>query len=625
MIARTFALIAAAALIALFLALNVASGALLRGWRIDATANGLHTLSDGARQTVRGLQEPVVLTLYYSREAAADQPALQAFAGRVRDLLAAFAAASGGRVRLEEIDPKPFSEAEDKALEAGLAAAPIGPQGQPFYLGLTAADAQETVNAIPLLNPEREASLEYDVTRLIADLGTPQRPKVAVISALPWLFQPQQIQGQALRRSALAEGLDAAFAIEVLDASFDRIPADADILFIAHPPVLSAFQLYLIDQHLMTRGRALIALDPAAQTAPAPGFGPTPSSARRLGAVLDALGATVSEDVVIDRAGALPVQGVIDGRTVVVPQPLYWRTGPGGLAADDLITQGLGRGVFFASPGEITGRAGAATRLAPLALSSDDAAVAPAARVGGDPQPQAFLDGFRPDGVRHVAAARITGRPASAFPAGAPQAPARPTGAEPAPPLSAPVPRAQRDVDVVLIADADFMNDGFHLGADGAPIADNVALVLNGLDLLAGDEALVSLRSRAPAARPLEVVERMRAEAQARLATEQEGLQARLEATQASLRELEAKGAGSGFFQGRETALTAAEQAEVERFRTDLVEIRARLREIERGYRADVETLKAWLIGFNVWLVPGLVGLAGLVVLRRRARAGAAR
>jgi ABC-2 type transport system permease protein len=624
MTARAFALVAGAALIALFLALNVASGALMRGWRIDATANRLHTLSDGARQTVRALREPVVLTLYYSREAAADQPALQSFAGRVRDLLAAFAAASGGRVRLEEVDPRPFSPAEDRALEAGLAAAPLGARGQPFYLGLTASDAQERFNAIPLLNPEREASLEYDVARLIADLGNPRRPKVAVITALPWLFQPQQTP-EGLRRSAIAEGLDAAFAIEVLDGSFDRIPADADVLFIAHPPVLSAFQQYLVDQHLMTRGRALIALDPAAQTAPAPGFGPTPSSTRRLGPVLAALGAAVSEEVVIDRAGALPVQGVVDGRTVVVPQPLYWRTGPDGLAAGDLITQGLGRGVFFASPGAITPIRGGATQVAALAQSSADAALTPAGAIGPDPQPRSFLDGFRPDGVRHAAAARITGRPATAFPAGAPSAPAPLPGAQGPAPLPAPVARAQRDVDVVLIADADFMNDGFHLGADGAPIADNVALVLNALDLLAGDNALVSLRSRAPATRPLEVVERMRAQAQARLATEQEGLQVRLEATQAALRDLEAKGAGSGFFQGREAALTPAEQAEVERFRTDLVEIRARLREIERGWRADVEALKAWLIAINVWLVPALVGLAGLVVLRRRARAGALR
>jgi hypothetical protein len=117
----------------------------------------------------------------------------------------------------------------------------------------------------------------------------------------------------------------------------------------------------------------------------------------------------------------------------------------------------------------------------------------------------------------------------------------------------------------------------------------------------------------------------MRADAQARLATEQQGLEARLETTQAALRALEAKGAGSGFFQGREAALTQAEQAEVERFRADLVSIRERLRAIERDYRADVDALKALLIGLNVWLVPLLVGLAGLMVLRRRSRLGAAR
>ncbi len=72
----------------------------------------------------RKLEEPVTLRFYFSREPASGYASLVAYASRVRDLLQEYAALSGGRIILEEIDPAPFTPAEDEAVAQGLTGAP---------------------------------------------------------------------------------------------------------------------------------------------------------------------------------------------------------------------------------------------------------------------------------------------------------------------------------------------------------------------------------------------------------------------------------------------------------------------------------------------------------------------
>ncbi|MFN3294695.1 MAG: Gldg family protein, partial [Gemmobacter sp.] len=80
----------------ILLAGNIAAQKLLAGARLDFTEGKLYTLSDATRVTLRDLAEPVELTYVYSRRVGQDYPAIQAHAARVRELLAAYAAASGG-------------------------------------------------------------------------------------------------------------------------------------------------------------------------------------------------------------------------------------------------------------------------------------------------------------------------------------------------------------------------------------------------------------------------------------------------------------------------------------------------------------------------------------------------
>jgi ABC-2 type transport system permease protein len=113
MSARRFAILAALAFTLMFIAGNVLANSWLRAWRLDLTQDQLYSLSPGTQTILNDLSEPITLTLYYSRDAAAVLPQLQSYAGRVREMLQTYAARSQGRVRFVEVDVEPFSEAED--------------------------------------------------------------------------------------------------------------------------------------------------------------------------------------------------------------------------------------------------------------------------------------------------------------------------------------------------------------------------------------------------------------------------------------------------------------------------------------------------------------------------------
>jgi ABC-type uncharacterized transport system involved in gliding motility auxiliary subunit len=75
-----FSLGSLALLAVLFIALTVLSGTLLKGLRLDLTENSLYTLSDGTRNLLSNLEEPVTLYYFFSEEASRDLPQIRNYA-----------------------------------------------------------------------------------------------------------------------------------------------------------------------------------------------------------------------------------------------------------------------------------------------------------------------------------------------------------------------------------------------------------------------------------------------------------------------------------------------------------------------------------------------------------------
>ncbi len=613
-----------------FVSSNLIMQKLLASARVDFTENNLFTLSKGTANTLIELAEPVDVTFVYSRQVAQEFPAVRAYAARVRELLDSYESQSGRKVIIREIDPTPFSPAEDEALAAGISA--INTNGQdPLYFGIIGRNTIDDEHVIPFLAPEREVTLEYDLTRMISRLDDPYPRRVGILSSLSGMTSPGGEGGYQILRD-----INKSFEIVPIAGEFQSIPDELDVLVIAHANPLSDRQSWLVEQYLMRGGSAVILTDPAAKVAAANGafeFSDTPLSSD-LGLLGKTWGITVSKMAVADAASALPVPVDLgNGRVEEMAHPLFIGTPAGDMSQEDLVTADLSRTVNMGAPGAILYDSPASgLTVTALMQTGPGPSLIDAEHAGRDMAPGEVLRAYQAHSGPFTLAARVSGKLPSAFPDGAPElvVPSDPVLAEIARAGAQNAPEhlsvASHSSEVILIADVDLLADDFYIypGQD-IVVADNGALVLNAIDALSGGGELSRLRSRAASQRPMERIDSMRERAEAQYFRQQGQLESRLNAAQTRMEELQAIGSSDGFFAGDlEADLTEIERAELSELREDIVRLRGLLRDIERDYRRDIDRMENRLKVINIWGGPLLVALLGLLVWwRTRQKAGA--
>jgi ABC-type uncharacterized transport system involved in gliding motility auxiliary subunit len=560
----------------------------------------------------------------------------------VRELLDQYVAAAHGKIRLEAYNPLPFSDAEDRAVAFGLQGVPLDTQGEQVYFGLAATNSTDDQQTIAFFQPERERFLEYDLTKLVHSLAFPKKTVVGLISALPLEGDVMAtMRGRPAEPMAIIEQLQQLDTIKPLAGDIDAIPRDVDVLMLAHPQKLSAKTLYAIDQFVLKGGKALVFVDPYSElqaSHPSQLNPPGSPSASNLEQLFKAWGIEVPANIVTgDRRDAQRV-GVPGPRGGTRPLDyIAWLS----LKADnlnrsDMITADLSH-INMASAGIIEPLGDAKTKIEPLITTSPDSEKIPAEKVTGLPDVAGLLAEFKPENKRYILAARVTGPAESAFPDGPPKPaePAKPEAKEgeekpsaEAPSASAAVPLKQsaQPIDVVVVADTDMLDDKFWLQKQDffghrllVPTANNGDFVANAIEVLAGGDDLVGLRSRGTSARPFEVVDEIRNEAQARYSAEERSLQAKLKETQDKLASLTGKDQANA-----PTTLSPEQAKAVEGFRTDMLQTRRQLRNVQAALRSDIARLKIGLEFLDIALIPLVVAVVavalGVLRLRRRHR-----
>jgi ABC-type uncharacterized transport system involved in gliding motility auxiliary subunit len=150
------------------------------------------------------------------------------------------------------------------------------------------------------------------------------------------------------------------------------------------------------------------------------------------------------------------------------------------------------------------------------------------------------------------------------------------------------------------------------------PVANNGDFVSNAVDMLAGGNDLISLRSRGTAARPFDLVDDIQRAADEKYEATAKGLEDKLKDTEQKIKDLRDQEQHAGVTEA------ASETQTLDNFRTDMLRTRQQLRQVQLAERVDIDRLKAWLEFFDIGAVPILVGLAAMVVgiirLERRKR-----
>jgi len=657
----------------LLLSVNLIASNALRNSRADLTQQRLFTISPGTRAILRTIDEPISVRLYYSKRLGEAASLYGRYFERVRALLEQYRDISGGKLELAIFDPEPFSDAEDRAVAAGLRGVRLNQEGEVGYFGLTGTNATDNDVTIPFFTTDREPFLEYDVTKLIYGLANPKKRIVGLLSGVPidGGMNPMAMMGgggrQQIPPQMIMEQIRDFFEVKTLTQNAKEVPADVDVLMIAQPDRLTEEAAYAIDQYVLGGGKVLAFVDPVAEMGARAGpmgmgaGGPSPDFIK----LLKAWGVDFDPTKAVGDIGtARRVQFGGGARPVVTEYVAWLGLDRGSIDSKDVLSGGIER-LNLASAGFLTKTEAATTQVSPILLTSPQAMQIGTDKLGPMPDPVALLRAYKPEGKPLMLAARISGDAKSAFPEGAPKPPkkdddkekegsandkagadkadkskdtkgkdakaneteskdAKATEGKPKEEKSeaAKPHKVTGRINVIVVADTDMLADQFwvdtreFLGQQVAiPNASNSAFVVNALDNLSGSESLIALRARGTDERPFKLVAELRRDAERRYREKEQALTAKLKEVQDQLAKFESGAEGGAVI------LSESDRQSIDKFRADMLSTRRELREVKRALREDIDRLDGWIKFANIALVPLLIGAAGVgwaAVQRRR-------
>ena len=616
-------------LVILFLVVNMVSNTLFTRFRADLTQNELYTLTNGTRNIIKNIEEPITMYLFFSDKTSENVPLLRTYATRVKELLQEYSQISNGKIILKIVDPVPYSEEEDQASVFGLQSVPIGNTGENIYFGLVASSAVGDTEIISFFQPQREQFLEYEISKLIYTLINPKKTVVGVITQLPLFGGFDMETTQMTGAWAFIAQMRQLFELKQLDVAPKKIDEDVDLLMVVHPKNLNDTTLYAIDQFIMKGGKAILFVDPHSevdmpvrqQNSPLEVEGGRTSNLKPL---FDAWGVEYDPTkVVLDRKYALTVGGAHQGQS-----RHYALLGIGNenIDSEDVISSELEL-ITVAVAGHLSAKEESSIEMTPIVTSSDDAMLIDATQFRFLPDISQLSNNFEPSGKQYTFIARLQGKLDSAFPNGKPKTEEETEEesegeSEDESSNEGHIASTQSSANLLVVSDTDLLSDRMWVQVQeffGQQIfnswANNGDLVINAIDNLIGSSDLISIRGRETSTRPFVRVDELRLKADQKfLSTEQE-LQARLNETEKKLVELQAQRED-----GNELLLSPEQEAELLKFQEEKLKVRKELRQVRHSLDLDIERLGSILKFINIGLVPLIISILALILYVARSR-----
>ena len=583
---RTFSLGLASILLGgLFFTLVLINNQVFDTVRVDLTENKVYSLSDGSRQVIDDIAEPINLYFFFSETTSKGMTSLRNYANRVESLLQEYAKYSNGKIKLHSIDPEPFSEAEDQAAQYGLTAANLGPIGESIYFGLAASNTVDDQQVIGFFDPQKETALEYDLSQLVYQLSDPEPVNVTLLTDLAVAGGQNPMTGQVEPAMVFYSELQQLFSVNKIDSQVSEVPMDTDILIVAHPKNLSEPLTQSIDSFAQQGGRVLLFVDPHYE-----------SDAM---AMMGGMGANTSNFPLLKEWG---IRFDFDNVVLDASTGLEVRTPQGGIARhlgilgfgqqqlndDDVLTANL-ESINASSVGSFSLEEGSELTLLPLITTTENSQLISSAEYAMTQDPQALARDFTADTNSYTVAARVG-----------------------------------NGLNLIIVADADLLADRFWVQQSSffgqtvfTPFANNGDLITNATENLAGSDALISIRSRGTFARPFERVQALEIVAEEKFRQQEERLQQQLAETEAQLAQLQGQQGEGGAL-----VVSPAQQAAIDDFVSQRIEIRKALRDVRYQLNSDIDALGNWLKLINIAVTPILMAFI-LYLLTRLFRARA--
>ena len=608
--------------------------------RLDCTEGKLYTLSNATKTTLKGLDKKLTIRFYYSKDVAQMPVMLKNYAKRVDDMLTEYEIYSNGHIRIEKLNPKPDTDAEDSANLDGVTGQGSDALGleENIYLGIAIRSGDQLV-ALPFLSPEREAQLEYDITRAIVTVTHPVKHKLGILSSMRvfgGVDNPaMMMQGQGGMKPAwlIVNELKKEYDVAEVSMGADEIPADIDLLVAIHPKEASQQLLYAIDQFVLRGGRLIAFLDPQCvadlQNQPQQQMQYMPPNATStLGELLTAWGVEFNTDnLVVDRTCATQIQTRRNGPPEMMPNVLSLdekyvnREDPSTAQLTSLLM--LNTGCFSGTPAE------GLTKTVLLSSSDDSMTLEKymAQRSGED-----MLKDFRSDEKAKELIVRLTGTFKTAFPNGKPEEKkedGKEDDKEKAKEAETPKESLRESAKpgaVILIGDADMVYDAFCVRQNSIfgqtfyqPLNNNLALVQNLVEALSGDTLLFEIRSRGVKQHPFTRVRDLEKSASDKYKDEIKKFEQDVQSFQRELYTLQKQRSD-----GDKELLSKQQKEAVAKLKKKEAEARKKLKAVRKDMRKEIESLENNVMLVNIGLMPLLVVLGGIALaISKRIRSSA--
>jgi ABC-type uncharacterized transport system involved in gliding motility auxiliary subunit len=660
--------------IAIIAAVNFLVGGVGFGnFRLDLTEDGLYTLSPGTKNILSRINadEPVTIKFYSTNDDRVMPNILKPHARSIEDLLLEYEKQGGGNVALEVIHPNPDTDEEDKAKEDEVRGMQVNQEGDNIYLGMT-VQSLDRKEVLPFLSPDDATALEYEVSRAIAKVIKPTKTVIGYMSAMqiggnPMAMMQRQRGGEAW---AIISQLRADYEVREVPPSSDKIDKDITVLLVIHPADITETAEFAIDQYLLGGGNVVAFVDPQSLLAQAMSSQQNPmtgqpgnmiNTSSDLSNLFKAWGINYKKDMVL---ADMNYRGQLQGRMVPTALQLPAKA----INQESRFTTGLQSFTLMnAGSFGIDKKEGLdATTLVTSSEASEMIDTAAAEKLRSQP-----MTNFTASGKKQIVGVHIKGKFKSAFPNGRPAAPgapkesggaeqdatapaatattppvsvttapassAAPVAAPATPPVAAEPKKEEKKDDslkesidsernVIVFSDADMLYDAFclrqgDLGVGLVTNGGNLPMLLNTVEVLAGGGDLTQVRNRKSPIRPFSKLKEMREEVEEKYRPKLVSL----EAERQKLAEQLSKARPQIDLKKGALIIDQGTMNNIKEMEKNSLKIEREVRDIRKEVNKEVEFQKTLLKSLNVFAVPLLVGVVGLILaMRRRALTAAA-
>ena len=586
---------------------------------LDFTENKVHTLSDGTRSILKELQAPVTVRYYASRSTAYMPEEMKLHMRHVDDLLKEYSTLAGGKLRVQNLDPQPDTDAEDSANLDGISGQRINDENLYFGLAVSCLDKTTT---IPFLDPRDETMLEYQLSKAVAEVSATRKPVIGVMSAFDLEGAPAMMPGQPPTPGwVIYQQLKQSFEIRNLTMTPESInPKEINAVLLFHPAGISPAAEFAVDQYLLQGGTVIACLDAFSVSAQMVGGGNpmmggggvAPTST--LPTLLKTWGVSFeSAQVLGDGTYATMLNGNRKGVAVLtLPKEAMPQK-------EDVITRNLESVTLFL-PGAFTKTGGGGVSVNTLIKSSDNAALVDSMKASQlDPSLSTTMQRA---GHSYDLVLSLNGNFKTAFPDVKPAEP-KPEGETPKPEekKADSLKEATTPGNVFLISDVDAFYDRFAYSVQNfggmqmvSPINGNASLLMNILDQSAGSPYLIGARSRSATRRPFKVIQEMEDKFDKEVGADIAKIREKEKAAIDKLQALQAEKSKLN-----DPIASPEQEAAIKNLRNEQLKASKEIREKEKGLKTQKDTLTGRITLLNVAGMPLVVVLfaIGLFIVRR--------